>query len=71
MRKYMKYILTASSIFIVMLLCSPPLSAQTDNPVLDQAVASGTYDPIAATLDSLVNLNYIQRLSFAFKRQFH
>ena len=65
MRKYMKYILTALSIFIVMLLCSPPLSAQTDNPVLDQAVASGTYDPIAATLDSLVNLNYIQRLSFA------
>ena len=37
--------------------------AQDENPVLEQALANGSYDPIAATLDSLVNLNYIARLN--------
>lgn len=43
----------------LVLLMSSPLFAQ-DTPNVDDS-----YDPIAANLDSLVTLNYIQRLNFA------
>ncbi|HNP47585.1 MAG TPA: lytic transglycosylase domain-containing protein, partial [Bacteroidia bacterium] len=59
----MKQLLAASLLGSVMLCCSLQVVAQDENPVLEQALANGSYDPIAATLDSLVNLNYIARLN--------
>ncbi len=63
MGKNMKQLLAASLLGSVMLCCSLQVVAQDENPVLEQALANGSYDPIAATLDSLVNLNYIARLN--------
>lgn len=65
MRNYMKHILATSLFASLMFVGSQQLVAQSPDAAIEQAVASGTYDPIAATLDSLVSLNYIQRLSFA------
>ncbi|CAN5485491.1 lytic transglycosylase domain-containing protein [soil metagenome] len=47
---------------IMMLLFSTGFAQQT---TLETPAPAVSYDPIAATLDSLVNQNYIQRLSFA------
>ena len=65
MRNYMKHILATSLFASLMFVGSQQLAAQSPDAAIEQAIASGTYDPIAATLDSLVSLNYIQRLSFA------
>jgi membrane-bound lytic murein transglycosylase D len=64
-RKRMKlspHIRLASLLALTMLLFSKVNAQQTDAL---QPVSESSYDPIAATLDSLVNQNYIQRLSFA------
>src|SRR6185436_20430204 len=42
----------------------PAVSAQGQQEAAQTAVPQN-FDPIAAVLDSLVNLNYIQRLNFA------
>ena len=65
MRNNLKHILTASLFSAMVLLYSSHVKAQSGDQQIEQAVKNGTYDPIAATLDSLVSLNYIQRLSFA------
>ena len=43
---------------------NPALSGDTSEDMLLAAASQGGYDPIAAALDSLVNLNYIQKLNF-------
>jgi membrane-bound lytic murein transglycosylase D len=55
------YTKQASLLVAVMLLLFCRIYAQTDSC----AKLPANYDPIAATLDSLVNENFVQRLSFA------
>jgi membrane-bound lytic murein transglycosylase D len=61
MNKSIHYTRQASLIISMMLLLLSRVVAQTDS---SEKVLSN-YDPIAATLDSLVNQNFIQRLNFA------
>jgi membrane-bound lytic murein transglycosylase D len=46
---------------MMLLFCT----ANAQQTAVEPPAAAEAYDPIAATLDSLVSLNYIQRLSFA------
>src|SRR4051812_3465457 len=62
MKKFLIGIKKASLLAVTMFLFS---AASAQEPVASAATAGADYDPIAAALDSLVNLNYIQRLSFA------
>ncbi len=64
MTKLLTKIRNTSLLFAVMCLFLGYTKAQTANDI-PQAAVSLNYDPIAAMLDSLVNQNYIQRLSFA------
>ena len=57
------HIKTASLLVVGMFLFSSGFSQEVKEG--DPIVPNQPYDPIAATLDSLVNLNYIQRLNFA------
>lgn len=61
MKFALQNIKTASLIVLTVLFVS---SGFAQAPANEQPAAPA-YDPIAATLDSLVNLNYIQRLNFA------
>jgi membrane-bound lytic murein transglycosylase D len=54
------YLYLLSLFFAMMYFSTPHLSAQIIN---DKNSFTEDYDPIAATLDSLVNLTYIQRLN--------
>ena len=62
-RSFLHYKKASLSLVAVFLF----LSGFAQEPAAETTAASETvaYDPIAATLDSLVSLNYIQRLSFA------
>lgn len=53
----------ASLLAVGMFLFTPSFSQEVKEG--DPISPNQAYDPIAATLDSLVNLNYIQRLNFA------
>ncbi len=64
MKKLPTFIKSASLVLTMLCLLFGKAGAQQDNDV-PQTVAPANYDPIAAMLDSLVNLNYIQRLNFA------
>jgi soluble lytic murein transglycosylase-like protein len=57
------HIKTASLLVVGMFLFSSGFSQEVKEG--DPIIPNQPYDPIAATLDSLVNLNYIQRLNFA------
>lgn len=60
----LRHILAASLISAMVLSSSQTAVAQQEGGNIDVAAAA-SYDPIVATLDSLVSLNYIQRLNFA------
>ncbi len=64
MKKLMTHIRFTSLLIAVMCLFLGNSKAQSENETV-AAPAPANYDPIAAVLDSLVNLNYIQRLNFA------
>ncbi len=64
MKKTLTHIRDTSLLFAMMCLFLGNAKAQPEADVPPPA-ASINYDPIAAMLDSLVNLNYIQRLNFA------
>jgi membrane-bound lytic murein transglycosylase D len=63
MKVSLHHIKTLSLLILGMLLFSAGYSQEVKEG--DPIVPNQPYDPIAATLDSLVNLNYIQRLNFA------
>lgn len=60
MTKISKLLLT-TTLLLASVLSFSPANAQLINE--QQTVVPDSYDPIAATLDSLVNLSYIQRLN--------
>lgn len=60
--KILKHVFTASLFTAMMFSFSDKASAQIINDQQEQPQVKIDYDPIAATLDSLVNLTYIQRL---------
>lgn len=62
MKKILQNLKMASLFVTAMLLFSSGYAQQTET---QPAVTQVPYDPIAATLDSLVTLNYIERLNFA------
>lgn len=62
MKKSLKHIQKASLLVAAMFLF---FAGFAQEPASTETSAPANYDPIAATLDSLVNLNYIQRLNFA------
>lgn len=59
--KKISNLLISASLLAASVLSFTPVKAQLIND--QQAVIPDSYDPIAATLDSLVNLSYVQRLS--------
>jgi len=63
MKVSLHHIITISLLSLGILLFTPGYSQEVKEG--DPIVPNQAYDPIAATLNSLVNLNYIQRLNFA------
>lgn len=59
--KRISNLLLSASILAVSVFSFAPVNAQLINE--QQNVVPDSYDPIAATLDSLVNLSYVQRLN--------
>ncbi len=64
MKRFLSKIRNTSLLLAVMCFFYGTVNAQEETTTT-QTTVSSTYDPIAAMLDSLVNLNYIQRLNFA------
>ena len=64
MKKQFTYTKRAALVLAMVCLLYGKTNAEQESDTT-QAVAPSNYDPIAAMLDSLVNLNYIQRLNFA------
>lgn len=64
MKRLVTYVKAPALVIAMVCLLCGKSNAQQEGDVSSAPVPSN-YDPIAAMLDSLVNLNYIQRLNFA------